>query len=451
MVHSRKSKSNNLLCDTKQVLLAHIKQNSQITIALSGGIDSVVLLNLLVTLSKQIQFSLSAIHVNHGISHNAKQWSQFCCDLCHTYDIPISVIYLKIKKESGVSLEAIAREERYHAFNHAQADYVILAQHLDDQAETFLLQLFRGAGVKGLSAMPVVRRHPSATMPQILRPLLSVSRDRIEEYARQSNLTWVTDESNDSTAFDRNFLRHDILPVLKTRYPGYQKTLLRTSQHFAEASSLLSELAEIDLENCVINARLQIDAMRQLSSSRIKNLLRYVLSQQGVQPPSTSKLEDILHQLMSARIDAQIHIVFGNTEIRCYKGALYISPRRKLPDTIEPIRWQGEEKLVLKDLNGTLKFTYAENQGIDQNKIKEEPVMICLRSGGEHFTPDCNRPRRSLKNLFQETFIPPWERNALPLLFSGEKLVWVPGIGIDCAYQVKSPEQGLLPIWQPDG
>lgn len=450
MAHSRKSKSNNLLCDTKEILLAHIKQTSQLTVALSGGIDSVVLLNLLVVLSRQIQFSLSAIHVNHGISHNAKQWSQFCCDLCHSYDIPISVVYLKIKKVSGTSLEAVAREERYHAFSHVTADYVVLAQHLDDQAETLLLQLLRGAGVRGLSAMPIVRKHPSTTMPQILRPLLSVSRERIEEYARQNNLAWITDESNDCTTFSRNFLRHDILPALKTRYPGYQKTLLRASQHFAEASALLNELAEIDLRNCIINAQLQIDAMRQLSFSRSKNLLRYVLSLQGMQLPSTRKLDDILHQLISARNDAQVHIIFGNTEIRCYRGAIYISPRKKSPDTIAPIRWQGEAELVLKDLNGTLKFTYAQNQGIDQNKIKEGPVMICTRSGGEHFMPNCSRPRRSLKNLFQETFIPPWERNALPLLFCGEKLVWVPGIGIDCAYQVKSPEQGLLPTWQPN-
>ena len=191
MAHLRKSKSNSLLCDTEEVLLAHIKQGNHLTIALSGGIDSVVLLHVLATLSKQLQFTLSAVHVNHGISSNATLWSRFCCDLCHSYGISSYVAYLQIKKEAGISLEAIAREERYRIFGHIQADYVVLAQHLDDQAETLLLQLFRGAGVKGLSAMPVTRKQASDAAPQILRPLLDVSRSRIEDYARQNKLNWI--------------------------------------------------------------------------------------------------------------------------------------------------------------------------------------------------------------------------------------------------------------------
>ena len=449
MAHLRKSKSSSLLCDTEEVLLAHIKQGNHLAIALSGGIDSVVLLHVLVTLSKQLQFTLSAVHVNHGISSNATLWSRFCCNLCHSYGISSYVAYLQIKKETGISLEAIAREERYRIFGHIRADYVVLAQHLDDQAETLLLQLFRGAGVKGLSAMPVTRKQASDAAPQILRPLLDVSRSRIEDYARQNKLNWINDESNDSITFNRNFLRHEILPILRKRYPNYPKTLLRTSRHLSEASLLLEELAEIDSAHCLDSGKLQVENLRKLSFSRAKNLLRYTLIQRGVTLPSTAKIENILNQLLSIGMDNQFHINLGDTEIRCYKGAIYMLPGKTPPQEPKQCVWHGEKYLPLQHFRGTIRFTQVKNQGISQQKILNGPVTVRSRSGGERFTPACNRPRRSLKNLLQEAAIPPWERIAMPLLFCGEKLIWVPGIGIDCEFQVNSDEIGILPTWDP--
>lgn len=451
MAHIRKSKSNSLVCDTKKVLLAHIKQDNHLTIALSGGVDSIVLLHVLVTLSKQMQFTLSAVHVNHGISRNAVLWSRFCCDLCHAYGISVYVAYIHIPEESGISLEAAAREERYRIFNHVQADYVVLAQHLDDQAETLLLQLFRGAGIKGLSAMPVVRKQSSDNAPQILRPLLEVSRSRIESYAQQNKLNWINDESNDSITFDRNFLRHGILPLLRGRYPNYPQTLFRTSRHLSEASLLLDELAAMDSESCLVSGKLQVDSLRQLSFPRAKNLFRYTLLQQGASLPSTAKLEEILHQLLSLSSDNQFHISFGATEIRCYQGAVYILSRKKISEQPEQYQfiWRGETFLTLQHVNGAIHFIQAENQGIDQQKILNKIMTVRSRSGGERFTPACNRPRRSLKNLLQEASIPPWERTMMPLLFCDDKLIWVPGIGIDCEFQVKSGELGALPSWNP--
>ncbi len=450
MAHLRKSKSNSLLCVTKEVLLAHIKKGSHLSIALSGGIDSVVLLHVLATLSKQFQFTLSAVHVNHGISSNATLWSRFCCNLCRSYGISIYVAYLQIQKEAGISLEAIAREERYRIFGHTQADYVVLAQHLDDQAETLLLQLFRGAGVKGLSAMPFVRKQASDAAPQILRPLLEVSRNRIEAHARQNKLNWINDESNDSITFNRNFLRHEILPILRTRYPNYPKTLLRTSRHLSEASLLLDELAEIDSARCLASGRLQVESLCKLSFPRAKNLLRYTLLQHDITLPSTAKIENILNQLLSIGMDNQFHISLGDTEIRCYKGAIYMLPGKTPPQEPKQCVWHGETYLALQHLRGTIRFTQVKNQGISQQKILNEPVTVRSRSGGERFTPACNRPRRSLKNLLQESAIPPWERIAMPLLFCGEKLIWVPGIGIDCEFQVHSDEIGILPSWDPE-
>lgn len=447
MAHSRKPKSNKIVSETRQALLAHIKPGDHLTVALSGGVDSVVLLHVLTLLANELSFTLSAVHANHGISSNALQWSKFCCDLCHSYGIPIHVAYLKLVKEKGASLEAVARQERYRIFGSMRANYVVLAQHLDDQAETLLLQLLRGSGIKGLSGMPVLRKNWTSDAPQLLRPLLTISRDQIEMYARQHKLAWVSDESNDSTVFDRNFLRHEIFPLLKQRYPSYSQTLHRTARHLAEGAALLDELAELDSQNCLISGKLQVDGLRKLSMIRAKNLLRYVLSQQGVMLPSSVKLEEILRQVLAARHDRQLHLSFGTTEIRCFQGALYIQPNRTPLSSSLQYRWHGEAALRFDDLNGTLRFEQVRGQGIDPLKIRDTAVTILLRTGGERFKPQCNRPTRSLKNLLQEAAIPPWLRNRLPLLYCGERLICVPGIGVECEFQVKSDEPGILPVW----
>ncbi|MBY0499925.1 MAG: tRNA lysidine(34) synthetase TilS [Nitrosomonas sp.] len=447
MVHSRKLKSINFLCNVRNTLLAHIKPGDHLAVALSGGVDSVVLLHALASLSREIPLTLSAVHINHGISSNATLWSKFCCHLCHSYGISIYIAYLKIKKETGESLEAKAREERYRVFSQIHANYVVLAQHLDDQAETLLLQLLRGAGIKGLCGMPPVRKLSSPAIPQILRPLLEISRDEIESYGRLNKLNWIKDESNDSIIFNRNFLRHEILPILKKRYPNYPKTLLRTSRHFSEASSLLDELAAMDNENCMVSGKIQISSIRMLSFARAKNLLRYNLAQRDITLPSTVKLETILHQIMSAGPDSHPCISFGNTEIRCHKGSIYILSNKASLSSSARYIWNGESHLVLDHFNGTICFTDVKSQGISRKKISTELITIRSRKGGECFMPTCNRPRRSLKNLLQEASIPPWERNTIPLIFCGEKLIWVPGIGIDCEFQVKSDELGILPIW----
>ncbi len=449
MVPIRKSRSNSLAGNTREVLLAHINRGDHLAIALSGGMDSVVLLHVLASLSKEIQFTLSAIHVHHGISRNALLWSKFCCDLCYAYNVPIYVAYVQVKKEAGISLEASAREERYRIFDRVHADYVVLAQHLDDQAETLLLQLFRGAGIRGLSAMPIIRKQTSKSSPPILRPLLEVSRSRIEDFARQHKLNWITDESNADIVFNRNFLRHEILPVLRNRYPKYPEILLRTSRHLSEASQLLDELAEIDRENCIASGRLQIENLRKLSFPRAKNLFRYCLLLQDADLPSTIKLDEILSQLLSISPDHQFHVSFGVTEIRSYKGAIYILPRKKNRELVTEYQqvWHGETFLDLQDVNGRIHFMQQKDQGINQQKLLNHLISIRSRKGGERFMPACNRPRRSLKNLLQEASIPPWERNVMPLLFCDEKLVWVPGIGVDCEFQVESGEWGISPIW----
>jgi tRNA(Ile)-lysidine synthase len=468
MASSRKPKSHNISRKTENVLRTQIHPSRHLVVALSGGVDSVVLLDLLIPLSVQMRFSLSAVHVHHGLSSHADTWTEFCRNLCHSRNIPLTISKVKIRREPGVSLEAAAREQRYRVFRGLEADYVALAQHLDDQAETLLLQLLRGAGVKGLSAMPIARAMRSEIEdrgsagrafaphagPKLLRPLLDVSRREIEEYAGEHALQWITDESNDELSFDRNFLRHELFPLLERRFPAYRTTFLRTSRHMAEASSLLDELAEIDSGECVTPKELHVEDLRKLSFPRAKNLLRYTLVQHGAILPSTAKLEEILRQLLSAARDAKLHLVFGNTEIRCFRGIVHVQKTRESPDESQgaewSLVWQGEQKVAIAELGGTLKFAECKGAGISPQKLTEQTVTIRLRQGGERFRPDCKRPRRSLKNLLREAFLPPWQRQRLPLIFSGDHLVCVPGVGVDCDFQAAGDEQGLAVEWQPN-
>ena len=470
MANSRKSKSNSISRRTENVLREQIQRGDRLAVALSGGLDSVVLLDLLIPISIEMQFSLSAIHVNHGISANTDRWSEFCRDLCRSRNIPLEIAKLKIRREPGVSLEALARDERYRMFGKIKADYVVLAQHLDDQAETLLLQLLRGAGVKGLGAMPVVRNlaqgngkkgsaasdeksGPSDDRPRILRPLLDVSRREIENYARENGLQWVTDESNEDVSFDRNFLRHEFFPLLEKRFPSYRTTFLRASRHMAEASTLLDELAEADSRECIVPGKLHIEDLRKLSFPRARNLLRYNLAQQGAILPSTIKLEEILRQLLSSGPDSKLRVIFGNAEVRCFKGAVHMRNRGVPgPDDLPAVDWQvlwhGEKQLVIAELGGTLIFAHDSGMGINLQKLSEHPVTIRPRHGGERLRPDRKRPRRSLKNLLREASLPPWEREMLPLIFSGEHLVCVPGIGVNSDFQAAAGERSLIIKWQ---
>tara|TARA_Y100001960_G_scaffold329509_1_gene421082 strand:- start:1350 stop:2729 length:1380 start_codon:yes stop_codon:yes gene_type:complete len=457
MVNSKKLQLNSLSHRVKNILHERIQKDDHLILGLSGGVDSVVLLNILMSFSIKFKFILSALHVNHGISPNANKWENFCLDLCNTHNIPINLVKLKINKLSGTSLEANARDARYQEFKNLNANYVILAQHLDDQAETLLLQMIRGAGVRGLSAMPVIRNQIGQSGgqhvdlgPQILRPLLNVSRSEIEGYAREHKLSWIKDESNNDISIARNFLRHKVFPLLETKFPAYRTTFLRTSRHMAEANCLLDDLARFDSKNCIISGRIQIKKFQELNSLRAKNLLRYDLVRRGMTLPSTAKLEDMIRQLLSSRLDTKLHIIFGDNEIRSYKGNIYVRQASKLPSKGWKVLWNGEKKLDITKKGDSIQFLRERGKGINLLKLEKEPIIIRFRSGGERIRPDFNRPRRSLKNLFQEKSFPQWERDSIPLLFSGEHLVWVPGIGIDYSFQAGESDLGLIVSWHPN-
>jgi tRNA(Ile)-lysidine synthase len=348
---------------------------------------------------------------------------------------------VKVRKRGELGLEAAAREARYAVLLAQPADYVVLAHHLDDQAETVLLNLLRGAGVRGLSGMPALRQ---AAGPTVLRPLLDVPRAALVAYAKQRKLTWVEDESNADVTLTRNFLRGEVLPTIQQKFPAYRETMLRASRNLAEASALLDELGGLDLARGVRDGRLDTRYLAGLSQARSKNLLRVFFQAQGAPMPDAIRLQEMLHQLLSAGSGARIEIAWGGFVLRRYRGEVWVEYPVPPPDAAWHASWKGEAVLRLPALGCLLEFVPAQGRGISLAKLAGHAVTLRLRRGGERLRVDCKRPRRSLKNLLQEAAMPPWMRERLPLIYSGEHLVAVPGIGVDCAYQAEGADPGLL-------
>ncbi|RFC39148.1 MAG: tRNA(Ile)-lysidine synthase [Candidatus Nitrotoga sp. LAW] len=444
MASSRKSSFDLTECVT-DALSPLLTAGSTILLGLSGGVDSVVLLHLLQQLSPRYSWRLSALHVHHGISPQADAWAVFCADLCALYGISLRIEYVNIAPLRSLGIEAAARKLRHAALAQQQVDFIALAHHLDDQAETLLLQLLRGAGVRGASAMPAITHRVNA--PTLLRPLLNVPRSRLLEYAQQHGLQWVEDESNADDAYPRNFLRHRILPLLEQRFPAYRKTLLRSSQHFAEAAELLDELAQQDAELAIVGNRLDVKKLRVLGGIRGKNLLRYFLAAQGTPIPDSTRLQEMLRQLCNARQDAQVCIDWQGWQMRRYRDHVYTMSVLSPPVNFN-IVWHGEAETLLPPPHGMLRFKRAIGQGISLEKLQLGIVKIRSRHGGENIRVDAARPKRDLKNLLQEHEVLPWQRDLLPLLFCDADLVCVPGIAIANTYLAQSNEAGVVVIWR---
>ena len=418
-------------------------------LALSGGLDSVILLHLLAELRANLPFELHAMHVHHGLSVNADVWADFCAVQCQQLNVPLQIVHVNVTKNpdyknSEQGIEAEARQLRYNALFTYAADgkapeFVVTAHHQDDQAETLLLQLFRGAGVKGLSSMAAVDNKR-----RLLRPLLNVSRQTLHEYALQHAIQWCDDESNDNTQYDRNFVRHELMPVLESRFTSVKAVLARTASHMAEASELLEVLAVQDAENMLSDNSLCLQALAELTAARTKNVLRWWFAQNKLTMPAAEHLNEIIEQLFNSRKDADLNIKLQHLYLRKYQQRAYLC-EDKMAAPFDMV-WEGESELILPS-GGKLLFKSVLGTGLAL-KQGVTKLRITNRNGGERFKPDALRPTRTLKYLLQELNMPPWQRMYIPLIYWEDKLACVPGVGIAYGLQAQADEPGLEIIWQ---
>lgn len=415
--------------------LAALPARDAVCVAFSGGLDSVVLLDLLA--HERGERTLTAVHVHHGLSPNADAWVHFCQTFCAARGIALDVERVHVDRDGGLGDEGAARAARYAVFARRPEPIVALAHHRDDQAETVLLQLLRGTGLKGLAAMGERRPLPGARVV-LWRPLLDVPRAALREHAQAAGLAWVEDESNASLAYDRNFVRHDLGPRLDARFPGWRQAAARLASHAASADSLLRALAPED-------TALSLDSGFDLVQRA--HALRAFLAANGLPMPSAARLDEMARQLYEARDDARVRLEHGGAIVFRHRGQACIE-RAMAPVAGDwRMPWRGERGLELGAGRGAVRFEEAIGAGLDAARIGGVQWHFAGRQGGEKIRLEEGRPTRTLKNLLREAGVPAWRRATLPLLFADGQLAWAPGIGIAHAWRCRPDRPGLQPVW----
>lgn len=445
MAASRRSPPADGLREAVAAALARVPASrGSALVALSGGRDSVALLHAAQAAARQCGVRLVAGHVHHGLSTHADAWSAFCAALCTERGIPLCTQHVAVPLGERRSVEASAREARYAALAEmARAQdvaLVLLAQHADDQAETLLLQLLRGAGPRGLAAMPGERIIDGIAFA---RPWLALTRAAIDAYVAAQGLRYIDDESNDDHRLRRNAVRQQVAPVLR-RLGGYPMTLARAAAHQAEAACLLDELAAIDAGSATSGCALRQDALTALPEHRARNLLRWFLRGCGLRAPGTARLEAMRRQLVGARGDARVCLRHDGREIGVSHGRIVVHPRA--PACFDRL-WHGEDVIALP--HGTLRLLPERGGVLDRERLFAQPVEIRARRGGERFCVGPGRPRRALKLVLQDAGVAPWDRAALPLVFAGDVLAAVPGVGVDPTFHAAPGGIGWHLVWQP--
>lgn len=436
-------------------LRQHLSPAAHLCVGLSGGRDSVALLRLCHAVCGSSAHGLagvrlSALHVHHGLAAQADAWAGFCQSLCDELGVPLAVVRVGVDKAHPAGLEGAAREARYGAFLDCGADAVALAHHQDDQAETLLFRLLRGSGVNGAAAMAAVRTMPRMGEPEqspllLLRPLLQEPRERLQRWLASQGGGWVDDPSNTDTGHARNFLRHDILPRLESRFPKAGAVLARAAAHFAEAAALLDERAAEDAALArAPSGRLALAGLAALSPPRRRNLLRYWLRRAGTPMPEEAVLAEMERQFLAGQGDAP-RIGVGGYQVAAWRGELFVEC---LPRDVAPSAhcWNGEDAVAFGD--GKVLFVRGYGQGIRADLLANGAELRVRRSR-DVLRPAPGRHRRDAQRLFQEAGIPPWRRAWLPALEAGGRLLWLAGVGVDGDSRAAPGEAGVLPCWVP--
>lgn len=409
---------------------------THIVVAYSGGVDSHVLLHALYRLRKEQQtnFQLSAIHIHHGLSQHADQWQTHCEQVCHTLDIEFQTANVDVQSAPRKSLEAQARAARYNKLVElAPANsQVLLGQHQDDQLETFLLQLKRGAGPKGLSAMNRAWgvQCPLQSNKQVwfYRPLLDTKQQQIMDYAQQHNLQWCEDESNQNTDFERNFLRHEVLPILQNRWPDIARTVARSASLCAEQQSLLDESSAEKLKQIrASSSSLHLPALKQLSQPWLHQLVRYWLSELDIPSPPMAVLHQIKSEVLNAVDDATPILQWQDWQFRRFDQQLFVItvPPQSVSFCKE---WQGEKSIKLPFSIGHLRFLQEAKSPINvESQFSIDPMLgpVVVRLGGYgvKFKPLGSHHSKPVKQWFKQWRIAPWLRESVVFVLQNDDVL----------------------------
>lgn len=410
-------------------------------VALSGGLDSTVLADLLLRLAgDRPGLQLRAVHVDHGLQPGASGWAEACTEWCARRGLPLEVLRLHLGPvPPGQSVEAYAREHRRAALagRLAAGEYLLTAHHQDDQSETVLMQLLRGAGVRGLAAMPLRSRLGRGWQ---LRPLLDVTRAQLRDHAVACGLAGIEDPMNVDLRFDRAFLRHEILPRLDRRWPSAATTLTRSAAHLAEAQGLLDDLAALDARGLVEAGCLSVAGMKGLEPARQRNLLRWWIHSSGLPLPSTRRLESILRDVVGAGEGRSPWVRWPGGEVRRHGDRLYVQPPLPAP-LAGPVVIVPGQQLNLPGLS--VQLAVCQGAGI---ALRSPGEALELRFGqpGERIALVSGRRPPRVRDLLREQGIPPWLRPRFPLVYRGPDLLAV-GSAVALTARAEVGRVGVLP------
>jgi tRNA(Ile)-lysidine synthase len=427
-------------------LLGRLPSAPAYWVAYSGGVDSHVLLHLLWQQRAGLPGPLGAVHVNHQLQGQSGDWEIHCRAVCEELGVAFHILKVDAHPRPGESPEAAARTARYRGLADwlGEDQVLVTGQHLDDQAETLLLQLFRGAGPRGLAAMP---ERASFGRGRLVRPLLSVRRNQILAYAHQERLRWVEDPSNTDLRYHRNLLRQRLMPELQQHWPGIASVLARAAWHQADQLELADTVARQDFDVCALSSGrcLSRSALAELSPARARNLLRYWTAVNALPLPPQATVERMRREILDSREDACPRVHWPGAEVRRHRDRLYLmSPLPQMQrDQCHP--WDPRAALVLQDARGELSARPVLGRGLRMPQGSR--VEVRFRCGGEALQPAGRGHRHALKKLFQEWAVPEWERGRVPLLYVDDRLAAVAGLCVAEGFQAGPGEWGVELRW----
>ncbi len=463
---------------------AHTADVPRLALALSGGLDSMVLLDALahwVQMRREAGQPVApplAIHVHHGLSEHADDWLVACERESRLRGFAFEAHRVDVPRDARQGIEGAARAARYEALAAScrarGVDWLLSAHHANDQAETVLLQMLRGAGLPGVAAMAMEGALPTVGSgagetphARLLRPLLDVSRETMHAYAKARSLSWVDDPSNEDRHYLRNALRHDVMPAIARHVPAYRETLARFARHAAQAQSLLDQLAQLDFEMAQVvrespaagDERLQRSRLQALDASRLANLLRYWTARRGLPTPPEARLDEWVRQIRDAQAEASLELPHGDAVLRLYRDTLQWTAVYESadPDDVASdvtLRWSGEREWRLPAWNGRVVFTPVTNDedaeaSVDERVLRARVLVAKARAGGERWREHAEGHSRSLKHWYQSRGIAAWLRN-VPIVWQGEAILFVPRLGIDGAAQREAGDMRWQMAWHDD-
>lgn len=447
-------------------LLTEYPRLNHIHVAYSGGMDSHLLLLIaqqaFLALKSEPAFSsrtfdFSAIHVNHQLHEYSNQWLQHCERVCAQLQIPLFCQSVEVATDSGLSLEEQARIQRYRVFEQrlGQTGLLMMAHHLDDQMETMLMRLLKGAGPAGLAGIP---RQRSLNEAILFRPLLDISRQQLLEFATFKKLKWIEDPGNLSLKHDRNYLRQTVLPLIEQRWPGYRKTWSRTAQVFSDYAGFADQIAEQDYQSAAdsVLSKLRVKPLLKLDRFRQKNVIRHWLNLNGLNNPEYGWVDTILDEVAAASDDAKPVFATNHWQVRRFNGSLYLVKDHAFDswsdfNGSDCYEWELQGSISLKGSGTLVAIAGSADLKGSLRPPQNEHVTIRFRQGGERCCPVGRTGSRSLKKLLNEYRVEPWQRDRIPLIYFNDQLAAVPNYFVCESYQAVDEQHSIRLKWRAAG